>query len=195
MAAGDLTEKQELFVQAYCGEAKGNASEAARIAGYAHPLHQACKIKWSPAVRARIDEYLKANALLVGEALQILSEQAQGSLADFFTVSANGKPTFDLKKAQRLGKLRLIKRLKVAPDGSADIELHDPQAAATLLLRYHGAFKDKLEVTVHDDGADAALDRKLASLAAARGAAPDPEQPDGSGENTAPAPVGLLGPR
>lgn len=30
-----LTPKQQRFVEAYCGEAKGNATEAARLAGYA----------------------------------------------------------------------------------------------------------------------------------------------------------------
>jgi len=30
-----LTRKQTLFVEAYCGEAAGNATEAARLAGYA----------------------------------------------------------------------------------------------------------------------------------------------------------------
>lgn len=29
-----LTRKQQLFVEAYCGEARGNATEAARLAGY-----------------------------------------------------------------------------------------------------------------------------------------------------------------
>jgi phage terminase small subunit len=31
----DLTEKQRRFVEAYCGPAKGNATEACRLAGYA----------------------------------------------------------------------------------------------------------------------------------------------------------------
>jgi phage terminase small subunit len=35
-----LTEKRRRFVLAYVGEAMGNASEAARIAGYAHPMQQ-----------------------------------------------------------------------------------------------------------------------------------------------------------
>ncbi|MCA9644748.1 MAG: terminase small subunit [Myxococcales bacterium] len=34
MAARGLTQKQRLFVEAYVGPAKGNATEAARIAGY-----------------------------------------------------------------------------------------------------------------------------------------------------------------
>ena len=32
--ASELTEKQRRFVEAYCGEAKGNATEAASLAGY-----------------------------------------------------------------------------------------------------------------------------------------------------------------
>jgi phage terminase small subunit len=35
-----LTEKRRRFVLAYVGEALGNATEAARIAGYAHPNQQ-----------------------------------------------------------------------------------------------------------------------------------------------------------
>ena len=50
-----LTYKQRLFVSAYLGEANGNATEAARIAGYADPGIRGHELVKNSKIRAAID--------------------------------------------------------------------------------------------------------------------------------------------
>lgn len=50
-----MTEKQSLFVQFYLGEAKFNATQAARLAGYAWPHKQGPALTHHPAVKPSID--------------------------------------------------------------------------------------------------------------------------------------------
>lgn len=49
-----LTHKQRRFVEAYMGEACGNATEAARLAGYASPEGSAADLMGNPKILAEI---------------------------------------------------------------------------------------------------------------------------------------------
>lgn len=49
-----LTEKRRRFVLAYVGEAAGNATEAARIAGYGKPAEEGCRLLKNAQVRAAL---------------------------------------------------------------------------------------------------------------------------------------------
>jgi len=76
-----LTTKQALFVEAYCGVARGNASEAARIAGYAE---KSCAMIGStnlrkPKIAAAIDARMSEveSALSADEILTELSYLAR----------------------------------------------------------------------------------------------------------------------
>jgi phage terminase small subunit len=53
-----LSAKQQVFIAAYIGEAKGNATAAARIAGYKQPRVQGSENLTKPAIREAIDEHL-----------------------------------------------------------------------------------------------------------------------------------------
>lgn len=55
-----LNPKQQVFVAAYIGEAKENATEAARIAGYLQPMQQGSRLLRNVEIRAAIDEHLAA---------------------------------------------------------------------------------------------------------------------------------------
>lgn len=50
-----LTRRQALFVAAYLGQANGNATEAARIAGYRHPHVQGTQNLAVPSIRAAVE--------------------------------------------------------------------------------------------------------------------------------------------
>lgn len=52
-----LTAKMLLFCQAYLGQANGNQSEAARIAGYGAPSVAGSKLMHQPAVKAWMQKY------------------------------------------------------------------------------------------------------------------------------------------
>ena len=47
-----------MFVAAYLGEANRNATEAARIAGYAHPVQQGPRLLGNVGIKTAIDEHL-----------------------------------------------------------------------------------------------------------------------------------------
>jgi phage terminase small subunit len=77
-----MTAKQRRFVDAYLGETMGNATEAARRAGYAHANKQAAEVMAKPAVRAAIEAEqadLRAKAILTREEILTgLSSIARG---------------------------------------------------------------------------------------------------------------------
>lgn len=160
------TAKQLLFVSYYLGDAKGNATEAARLAGYRSPEIQGRQVLSKTIVRARIDARLAEVALSANEVLARLSEIAAGSLEEFLEIDAQGRYTLSLAKAKRRGKLHLLKKLKPTEYGLS-VEIHDPLAALDKLARYHGLLSD-----LSDD----ALVARFKALMGAGGAA----QSDGS---------------
>jgi phage terminase small subunit len=155
-----LSLKQQLFVEAYLGEAKGNATEAARVAGYKNPRISGSENLTKPAILARISERVSEAAMPANEVLRLLSEQAFGSLEDFLDLGTpdarypqalQGKVKVDIRKAAQAGKLRLLKTYKDSPKDGIEITLHDPQAALVHLGRHHKLFTDKVEHTGGDE--------------------------------------------
>ena len=134
---------------AYLGEARGNATEAARIAGYATPAEQGYENLRKPQIRAAIDAFLADCTLRASEVLALLTEHARGSLADFIDVAG---PIYilNLDKAKQANKLHLLKKLTATQHGVA-IELHDPQAALEKLGTYHGLFRPRPEAPATGD--------------------------------------------
>lgn len=139
------TYKQRLFVEAYLGEANGNATEAAKRAGYRCPAKIGHTLPAIPSIRSLIDRRVTSAAMPANELLARLSEIATGSLGEFMTIDEYGKESLDLKKAKKAQKLGLLKKLKWGQHGP-EIEIHDPLTAMEKLGRYHGLFKDKPDV-------------------------------------------------
>ncbi len=128
-----LTQKQARFVEAFLGAAKGNATEAARRAGYADPEARTGRLQRSAAVRAALRERVDAAAMTADEVLGRLAEQARGSIEGCLTFPDGATvPTLDLEKARRAGKLHLIKTVRHGKFG-VTVELYDAQAALALL--------------------------------------------------------------
>lgn len=143
-----LTVKQELFVEAYLGAARGNSAEAVKLAGYSDSSRnylyvRAAELLSLPhvqeAIKARLAQAKKC--LQADEVLAELTEQALLSIDDFLTGT-----TLDFNKARALGRMRFIKSLKHTKYGVA-IELVDSQAALFKLGQYHKLFTEKHEVT------------------------------------------------
>jgi hypothetical protein len=162
MASGDLNFRQRQFVAAYLGKANGNATEAARIAGYANPNIQSARLLVNVSIRTAIDAKLKSAAISADEVLARLSDRACCDINDFVKLDKNGEPSLDLLKARKSNKLSLVKKLTPTKWGWS-IELHDPQAALIQLGKYHGlwdgdkapkeeveALTRRLEVSLND---------------------------------------------
>jgi phage terminase small subunit len=137
----ELTYKQRLFVSAFIGEAKGNASEAARIAGYgntpgsssvfAHRLLRKAKIK------AAIERRVSVVALTANEVLARVAEQATADIGEYLDIDHAGDYTVNLERARKRGKLRNIRKIKQGEFGP-EIELKDSFPALVQLGKYHG---------------------------------------------------------
>ena len=141
MGERQLSNKQRVFVEEYL--VCWNASEAARKAGYTGQANVVgprllADVRIATAVAARIAE----KAMGADEVLLRLGDQARASFADFLTGSE-----IDLVKAERNGKLHLVKRIAMSEKGAITLELHDAQAALVHIGRHHGLFVDKQEIS------------------------------------------------
>jgi hypothetical protein len=82
-----LSERQRLFVDAFTGEAQGNATKAAEMAGYAHPMQTGHKLIKVEAVRKAIEaataEAKAAGAMTRARRQELLSQFAEGKAIDY----------------------------------------------------------------------------------------------------------------
>lgn len=98
-----LTLKQEAFVAAYLGAAKGNATEAARIAGYKQPQTQGPRLLQNVAISARVSGYVAQKYADADRVLEELSDVALAEWRDFVTVKTNPKTGDVLEVRMDLG--------------------------------------------------------------------------------------------
>lgn len=166
-----LTGKQQAFINAYLGEAAFNATEAARIAGLAHPNKQGPRLLVNVGVREALRERLDEHAMSANEVLKRLSDIASGKVADM--VDENGK--FSLQVAKERGKDQLLKKLKIKSTSKkvdsftegedepetfetsliheeVEFEMYSAHEALRDLGKYHKLFTDKHEHTGKDGG-------------------------------------------
>lgn len=140
-APDGLSYRQRLFVAYFLGKANGNATEAARLAGYAHPHVQGTRTLANVSVRVAIDARVAEAAMSADEVLARLSEHASGDIADHLKVNEHGDISLDFKSAKKADKLRLIKKIRPTRYGTA-VEFYDSQAALDKLAKYHGLYSD-----------------------------------------------------
>ncbi len=168
--AEKLSPKQRLFVSAYLGQAKFNATAAARLAGYkgnAVTLGAvgAENLK-KPQIKTAIDGGLTALTMPANEVLARITDIAKGKVTD--VVDSDGR--FDLKTAKANGKDGLLKKIKIKRtsrvirerDENGDVtdtdietsilteeiefELHSAHEALRDLGKYHKLWTDKHEI-------------------------------------------------
>lgn len=147
-----LTLKQRLFVRYYVGEAHGNATQAARLAGYKDDnvdslRHTARETLISPHVQRAV---ARAFAARFGSAEDVragIAEIANGNAADFMKLGEDGKIYFDMDAAADAGALGQIKALDedvIEVEGSAGkvlkrkVKLYDRLRALELLAKLNG---------------------------------------------------------
>lgn len=152
-SAGDetavtLTAKQRAWADHYV--VCLNATEAARRAGYAGDDNVLGVIGYENLRKPKIVEYLnslfKAQTIKPEEVLARLSEHATGSIAEFITVK-HGIPYLDFEKAEKAGKLHLIKKINYSDKtGNLEsVELYDAQSALVHLGKAYALFTNKIE--------------------------------------------------
>lgn len=169
-----LSAKQKAFINEYLID--GNATRAAERAGYKGDENTLAVTGYdnlrNPKIAEAISQRTAESAMSGDEVLGRLAEQARGTIADFVTFDAQGNPGFDLQSAAVLGKMGLVKKLKIktrtyttpavtvapAEDAQAEgevevenvevtettveFELHDAQAALVQIGKHHRLFVD-----------------------------------------------------
>jgi phage terminase small subunit len=128
MADRELNPKQEHFVSAYLGDAKGNASEAARIAGYKHEGVAGHRLLKNVKVASRVKEQTEQYAGQPKEVLDRLHDIATADWREFVEIlryDKSGKP------------------IKVRMD------LTNQVRALELLGKYHQLFVEKQQIDVN----------------------------------------------
>lgn len=121
-----LTTKQELFIAAYLGEAKGNATEAARRAGYKHPDSAATDNMANPRIRERITDHVEAKFASADEVLSELTDVGMSEWRDHIT----------LKRDPKTGDIVDVR-----------MDLHSKVKSLELLGKYHQLFIEKKEIS------------------------------------------------
>lgn len=153
LIASRLTFKQQRFAEAFLGDARGNITEAARLAGYEGNSGQltrtAQNLMSHPGVRRYLHERSR-KAMRADEVLGIIADHARGSMEDFIDVYEDGLVRINLQKAAERGQLHLIKKLKNGKEG-LEIELYDAQAALGMVCRNLGLFNDQMKMAVQID--------------------------------------------
>lgn len=156
----ELTLKMRKFCLAFTGEADGNGTQAARLAGYQGNdvtlAAVASENLRKPQIQAFIRQ-LRANAeskasgkiLSATEVLAGLTRIAQADPADVF--EADG--TLDLQKAKERGVSHLIKSVNFDKDTGkvTKVELYNSQTAFVDIGRHHKLFTDKVESNLSAD--------------------------------------------
>ena len=158
-----LTRKQQVFIDEYLKTF--NAAESARRAGYSEATAYSIghnllrKVEVKDAIQERLDEvHMSAD-----EALKLTADIARGDVAQLMEVGSIGF-NLDMSKAKELGLTRLIKKVKqktvthLAKSESdedrevveLEVELYDAQAALRDILKVHGKFTDRVDVTNSD---------------------------------------------
>jgi terminase small subunit-like protein len=188
-----LSKKHQRFVdeylkcfnatQAYLVVYPSSTRDAARA--------NAARLIATDSVKAEITTRLAEVHMSADEALKLTADIARGDLADFMAIGSMGF-SLDLDAAREAGKTNLIRKVsqKTIIDGKTDkethildIELYDRQAALRDVLKLHGKFTERVDVTSQGDkiGSDDVRSEilgKLARIATATGADQLPRQPD-----------------
>lgn len=123
-----LNPKQEKFVLAYVGEARFNATKAAKMAGYSERSaystgHELLK---NPEIAARVKDVLDVHRLSAEAVLSELADIATAEWREFVVVRLNPKTG---------------EKLEVKMDLNAKVR------SLELLARAHGLLKDNVAVT------------------------------------------------
>lgn len=142
-----LTRKQTIFIEEYLN--CWNASEAARRAGYSQRVAGAIggENLEKPEIAAELERRIAERAIKPPEVLDRLTEQARANMADFVSVDpCTGEARIDLAKAEKAGKLHLIKKISNGRNG-LQIELYDAQNALEKLGKALGVLRENVNLS------------------------------------------------
>jgi phage terminase small subunit len=157
-----LTDKQQRFVEEYCGAAKFNASEATRRAGYAGNSDviktAGSKLMANPeiadAIQSRMERLAAKSDITAERVIRELGLLGFSNMLDYMRVPEQGDPYIDLSTMTRDQAAALTEvsvdtvGLRTDDEGEprqivrTKIKVADKKAALELLGKHLGVFKD-----------------------------------------------------
>lgn len=171
-----LTIRQRLFVAAIIGPAGGNATKAARMAGYRDDNENALRVTASenltkPNVQRAIAHALANRIKNDPEwAKASLFELASASMSNFLKFDGQRNVTIDWEKAAAAGALGQIKEITQDTVGEitvrTKIKLFDRLKAIELALKLHGLIRDAGAADPGDGPSAAELARQMDAVTA-----------------------------
>jgi len=162
----ELTDKQKRFIEQYC--VHFNGARAAREAGYSEETAKeiASQNLTKLNIKNAIDLRLQELTMSASEATKRLTDMARGSIESFLDIDEDGRTIIDLSKNEAKENLGLIKKIKQTKKEFADgaiieicneIELHDQKDAILNLLKLHGKFVNKTDITTDGEKLNAPI--------------------------------------
>lgn len=142
MQKKQLTKKQVVFVEEFLRTWK--PAEAARAAGYKHPDVQGSQTLKRPLIAEYIDRRMAEISMETNEVLTRLTQQARLNMGDFLIFEGD-KIKLNQKIVKEYGYL--IKGLSYSRSGAPILQLHDAQAALTLIGKARRMFVEQIEET------------------------------------------------
>jgi hypothetical protein len=143
----DLPPKQQRFVMAYCGEARGNGSLAARIAGYpaASAGFQGYSLLTEPVIRQAVDSWMHEFAMGSAELTARIADTALANPGPFVVVDpTTNKAKLEITEANWARYQHWVRALEVDPKSQQITKLHlyDSQRAMSTLAKILKLFSD-----------------------------------------------------
>lgn len=145
----NLTIKQRRFVLAFLR--LGNATAAAREAGYSNPDKQGSRLANTPAILDAVQDYYRQQHMEAVEVVARVSQQARAIYSQYFYWDENGKRVaVDVQQLIADGYAHLIKDWDVKDVDGQPVQVlsfqpvYDSQMA---IMRHLGLFKDNVDVT------------------------------------------------
>lgn len=118
-----LTTKQRLFVEAYLGAAKSNATEAARMAGYKGNTHQlsvmGAQNLAKPSIKLHVEKKIESFGMTANDVLTELADIAKADWREFVEVKYKDGAAIEatLKLSEKIKALELLgKHFKLFTD-------------------------------------------------------------------------------
>lgn len=150
LALDRLTPRRRAFVNYYCGAARFNGTEAARLAGYKVPRQEASRLLSNADVRAVLEERLDEHGLSQQQVAAELAFIAMMNPAGFFSKTKDGRLKLDMVKAMDAGLIANVRKVKLDDGGHVtDVEFYDRHGALRDIGKAHGMFKT---VNKQDEG-------------------------------------------
>jgi len=140
-----LTLKQTRFVLAYLGPANGNATQAAKIAGYSIPWQAGYETLNSPLVSSVIKRYVSERVMTADECLMRIARIARGSVGEVIEVVGKRQFLLDLERAEETGAIDLIEELQHLEGGGVKFKLYSKLKALELIGKHLRLFVEKVE--------------------------------------------------